>query len=856
MFRTGVMLALTAVAGSLQATHDGKKCLAFGWEFRHRMSVKDLITAAPWFDMTPIDGVEIHLRMKTPSGESFGSQEFMEGPAWTEENCAATAEELKTLAKHRAFRSSFINTLRAPLARIPWTDDAAWSRIAGNMRVAASMAKGAGLPGLAMDPEDYSKCRQFFRMPGDPEYGELVKIVRRRSAEVVGAATKEYPGITLFFYWFLSFQERYTDWVDPVAAARDRGDLWPAFVNGVLDALPPAARVVDGDENAYRYTDAGFAEANVRWRESVIRFVAPENRAKYRRQVEISSGHYLDNYTNGPESRYYQPPLDGSRLKRLVSNYSAVRRATREYVWFWGEKYTWVNWPGDIKLGRRCKRETWDQRLPGLSEALSAVADPGCYFSAQLKRPGVPLVKNVKGLPVGFSTWQMPKGRQGVFSSGNGELRLEGMSRGSYSVPVEGIEPGKCYACICEAIGPGAFMSVRWKRPDGNWLPQHATGAFDGEDRNAWRKGAAFVRAPDGASKLILLLSAEGQAEGETARFRKIGVRRLRDFHQPEITGWSDILTGVESSVDGTVQPCWFWAPEKAKEEPVPLVVSLHTWGGSYRQLSHYRTVLDYAKKKGWAFIGSNFRGPNFTPYGCGSEFAVQDIADQIAFAKKSVRIDDKRVYIVGGSGGGHMTLLMVGRHPELFAAGAAFCPISDLAQWWRERSAPGARWHNYARNLVAACGGTPDAATDEYRKRSPITHLPAARAAGVPVNIVTGIHDGHTGSVPVGHALRAFNALADAGDAIPEDAIKRIEADEKVPAGLVNESCADPFYAKGREVLFRRTSGNARVTLFEGGHGGNFNAGLDFLSRQVKGRPADWTLPASASGEISALQK
>ena len=171
------------------------------------------------------------------------------------------------------------------------------------------------------------------------------------------------------------------------------------------------------------------------------------------------------------------------------------------------------------------------------------------------------------------------------------------------------------------------------------------------------------------------------------------------------------------------------------------------------------------------------------------------------------------------------MTLLMVGRHPELFAAGAAFCPISDLAQWWRERSAPGARWHNYARNLVAACGGTPDAATDEDRKRSPITHLPAARAAGVPVNIVTGIHDGHTGSVPVGHALRAFNALADAGDAIPEDAIKRIEADEKVPAGLVNESCADPFYAKGREVLFRRTSGNARVTLFEGGHGGNFNA-------------------------------
>jgi hypothetical protein len=252
MLRTVLVLVLTTVAGGLQAVHDGKKCLAFGWEFRHRMSVKDLITAAPWFDMTPIDGVEIHLRMKTPTGENFGSQEFMEGPAWTEENCAATAEELKTLAKHRAFRSSFINTLRAPLTRIPWTDDAAWSRIAGNMRVAALMAKEAGLPGLAMDPEDYGRSNQFKRRHGDPSWEELVLLARKRGREIFGEVFRVYPDIVILSLWLFSWDIADVRSNNPVLSARSTGNLWPAFVNGILDVLPSTALLVDGNEWAYQ----------------------------------------------------------------------------------------------------------------------------------------------------------------------------------------------------------------------------------------------------------------------------------------------------------------------------------------------------------------------------------------------------------------------------------------------------------------------------------------------------------------------------------------------------------------------------------------------------------------------------
>ena len=42
-----------------------------------------------------------------------------------------------------------------------------------------------------------------------------------------------------------------------------------------------------------------------------------------------------------------------------------------------------------------------------------------------------------------------------------------------------------------------------------------------------------------------------------------------------------------------------------------------------------------------------------------------------------------------------------------------------------------------------------------ELKMRSPVRHL--AKAADVPLDINTGIHDGHTGSVPVSQSIEAF---------------------------------------------------------------------------------------------------
>ena len=320
---------------------------------------------------------------------------------------------------------------------------------------------------------------------------------------------------------------------------------------------------------------------------------------------------------------------------------------------------------------------------------------------------------------------------------------------------------------------------------------------------------------------------------------------------------WDAELVEVKSSADGTMQPCWFWVPEKAKTEAVPLIVGLHTWSFDVHRDSHCKTLQREAKRLGWALVGPNFRGPNSTPQGCGSDLAVQDIVDSVEYAKAKVKIDPSRIYITGGSGGGHMTLLMAGRHPEIWAGCAAFCPITDLARWYDEslEKHPG-RGAGYAKMMKAACGGSPAEKKEEYAHRSPLTWLRKAREAGVPVYIATGIHDGWKGSVPVGHAIRAFNALCEPSAAVSEEDIRFIETEQKIPESLKSESAADPFYPAKMRIYFRRTSGNARITLFEGGHSMNFPAGLDFLKRQKKGVPADWTLSAKGKGNAETLSK
>ena len=307
----------------------------------------------------------------------------------------------------------------------------------------------------------------------------------------------------------------------------------------------------------------------------------------------------------------------------------------------------------------------------------------------------------------------------------------------------------------------------------------------------------------------------------------------------------------VPSSKDGTLQKVIYWRPESAAHDvagpAVPLIVFLHSWSGGFEQGPPW---IDQAKKMGWVLVAPDFRGPNSRPEACASDLASQDILDAVAYARRDARIDASRIYLVGGSGGGHMSLVMAARAPDLWAGVSAWVPISDLTAWHSESSV---RKNNYAQMIEQCCGGIPGPATaSTYRHRSPLFHLAAAK--GIPLDINTGIHDGHTGSVPVSHSLLAFNALAAADKQVSAEDIGFMVREQKIPATLAYETQNDPERQKA--VLFRRSSGNARVTVFEGGHDSEPSAALAWLARQRKGQPVDFslnsvTLPQAPSVEV-----
>lgn len=318
-------------------------------------------------------------------------------------------------------------------------------------------------------------------------------------------------------------------------------------------------------------------------------------------------------------------------------------------------------------------------------------------------------------------------------------------------------------------------------------------------------------------------------------------------IHTGPVPGWPPGIEKISicSSIDRSEQPALFYSP--SKNEPVPLLVSLHTWSADYLYPEPF--YAHWCKKREWALIRPNFRGPNNRPEACGSELSVADVVDAVNEARNKANIAPERIYLAGVSGGAHAALLIAGRHPQIWAAVSAWCPIFSLANWHAEHRG-GGQPDNYARNLESACGGPPEAGlevSEQYRRRSPAHWL--SRARGVPIDINAGIRDGHQGSVPVSHSLGAYNLLSDEGKQISHATISALAAKPEVPAEY-RWPGTDPLYVRG-PVLYRQTSEHARVSLFQGGHEIFPEAAFAWLSKQRKGQKPVWNIDEAADEDL-----
>lgn len=168
----------------------------------------------------------------------------------------------------------------------------------------------------------------------------------------------------------------------------------------------------------------------------------------------------------------------------------------------------------------------------------------------------------------------------------------------------------------------------------------------------------------------------------------------------------------IKSSLDNTIQPSLFF---KASEKNKPLLVGLHSW--SFNRFNQVENFLPYVQKHDFNLLLPEFRGANLASNpncvkACGSKYAVQDIFDAIEYVKANYEIDEKNIFLLGASGGGHMSLMCGANNPMYFKAIGAFVPITDLLRWTKENK-------GYAPHVQVCCGSE-----EEMRKRSPITYI------------------------------------------------------------------------------------------------------------------------------------
>jgi dipeptidyl aminopeptidase/acylaminoacyl peptidase len=285
------------------------------------------------------------------------------------------------------------------------------------------------------------------------------------------------------------------------------------------------------------------------------------------------------------------------------------------------------------------------------------------------------------------------------------------------------------------------------------------------------------------------------------------------------------------SPLDGETQPLFYWAPEEATNQPTPLFVFLHSWSADFRQ-DNSKWLAECVRRR-WIWLHPNFRGVNNSRKACGSRFARQDILDAMEFARGRWNIDRERIYLAGVSGGGHMSLLMAGHHPDQFSAVSSWVGPTDLADWHRIHTKDG-QPQKYAQMIEASLGGPPGASEqidNDYRDRSPVFHL--HQTGDLPVSILAGVEDGHTGSVPIRHSLRAFNVIAKShGSPLVSDAeMEQLSTQKTLLSPTAEDTATDS--ALGRTIFLRRKSGNSVITIFEGGHESVPPAAFEWLSQQ-----------------------
>lgn len=515
-----------ALAPSVRAAD--RKMVSFAWEW-HRSGAKELLALQPQVAAAGYDGIGVDLRFPHREGTNtvwWGtSRGIMEQPDWDWDELAVELDDFRKLTGLDGFRECFVSGYRVPAKRFAWTDDASWGRISRKMTQLARYAKLAGFAGICIDHEDYTLQRQFEHLPDDPPMPEMAALARRRGRELVAGAFAEYPALKLWFFWFFS------EIRDSVARVSEAGDamldsnfVLGNFLNGILDAMPPEARIIEGNECSYQFESGCYEYYRnaVMQRHALAGAAAPENREKYRTQVLQGSALYLDMYVQtNAASAWYRAPYAGSRLGMFRRDLHQALDACDGYVWTWSERNPivkrekrakWDRFPDPIWWN-----PTYDEKMPGFNRAIRAIKCPERFLAEDF--PAIRASGALSNRISAVFTDRTPKWQEemkdrsvGTFEpskDGGRYMRVTGCSKGCVMPGISGCAAGEVYVLRIRVrnAGGGFWAYANYSGHGSRWpffLP-HTALKFSRPDAEGWQQGECVAVIPEGATTLSLV---------------------------------------------------------------------------------------------------------------------------------------------------------------------------------------------------------------------------------------------------------------------------------------------------------------------------------------------------------------
>lgn len=190
---------------------------------------------------------------------------------------------------------------------------------------------------------------------------------------------------------------------------------------------------------------------------------------------------------------------------------------------------------------------------------------------------------------------------------------------------------------------------------------------------------------------------------------------------------------------DHLVEGIHLFLAEPPRLQPHPTIVLVHG-GPDAHDRDEFSPRVQAWVDHGFAVAMVNYRGS--TGYGKSWRDALEgnpgltelgDIVKVREWLVSSGIADSSRLILAGGSWGGYLTLLGLGRHPELWSLGIAMVPVADYVAAFEDEMEPLKAFDK------ALFGGTPEEIPEVYRERSPITYVERVR---VPVFMLAGEND------------------------------------------------------------------------------------------------------------------